>query len=44
MLEESKIIIGHENYLIYNTGKVYSKKTNKFLKSLSRVAKSVGSI
>lgn len=31
--EKYKEIIGHENYFIYNTGKVFSMKTNKFLTS-----------
>ena len=33
-MKNYKIIIGHENYLIYNDGRVFSKKTNKFLKSI----------
>jgi hypothetical protein len=34
MKEKSKVIIGHPDYLIYNTGKIFSKKTNKFLKTI----------
>lgn len=33
--EEYKEIIGHENYLIYNTGKIFSKNSNKFIKGSS---------